>query len=155
MAANSRTPRDAETREVEKREEPWRPPSLLPTPVSRPGVTFRWIRTSAYGETDNKNVSARFREGWVPVKAADHPELMLRSDRNSDFPDGIEVGGLLLCQNATESVKQRSDYYAQRAQQQIESVDNAYLRENDSRMPMSRPERRTHVVKGQVPKSED
>ena len=36
-----------------------------------------------------------FREGWTPVKAEDHPELMLSSDVGSQFEGNIEVGGLL------------------------------------------------------------
>src|SRR5687768_17640906 len=105
---NARTPRDLETREKTKRgHDGWRPPSLLPEPLARPGVKFRWIRTSAMGDADIKNVSSRFREGWEPVKAEDHPELEILTDPESRFKDGVEVGGLLLCQNADENVEQR------------------------------------------------
>jgi len=148
MAENSRTPRELDNRESEVRAEPWRPASLLPTPRPIKGYKYRWIRTSTFGETDNKNVSSKFREGWVPVKAADHPELKIRSDRNSEFPDCVEVGGLLLCKAPTEQVQQRKDYYAQRARDQMESVDNTYLRANDPRMPLLKPERRTRTTLG-------
>ena len=77
----SRTPRELEDRESEKRtSDDWRPPALLPTPFAKPGVKFRWIRTSARGEGDIKNVSSRFREGWEPVKAADHPNVRAMFD---------------------------------------------------------------------------
>jgi hypothetical protein len=147
----SRTPRELETREATERTKTWRPPSLLPVPAPRRGVSYRWVRTSTFGNTDNKNVSARFREGWVPVKAADHPELMLTSDKDSQYPDGIEVGGLLLCQTSNEIVEARRRYYGNRAQDQIDSVDNSYLRDNDPAMPKLKPERRTRVSRGKIP----
>lgn len=146
-----RAPRSVETREHEERPTGWRPPSLLPTPAPQDGYRFRWIRTSTFGETDNKNVSARMREGWVPVRATDHPELQIRSDKGSDFPDGIEVGGLLLCKTAIENVKQRNEYFRHRSRDQMESVDNAYLRVNDPRMPLLKPERRSRTSLGQRP----
>jgi len=148
MAAASRTPRDNETREDEKREIVWRPSSLLPIPLPQPGFVFRWIRTATYGVADNKNVSARIREGWEPVKAVDHPELQIMSDRDSRFPDCVEVGGLLLCKNAIENVTARRNYYEKRATDQMSTVDNNYLRENDPRMPLLKPERKTRTTFG-------
>lgn len=150
MEKISRTSRDLETREATERQKSWRPPSLLPSPLPQEGYRFRWIRTASMGQTDNKNVSARIREGWEPVKASDHPELQLTSDKGSAFPDGVEVGGLLLCKTATEIVQQRNDYYEQRARDQMESVDNAYLRENDPRMPLLKPERKTRTTRGSL-----
>lgn len=145
----SRTRRDATTREAAHKDE-WRPPSLLPEPLPQAGYRFRWIRTSMFGVPDHKNVSARMREGWEPVKAADHPELELVSDKDSHFPDGVEVGGLLLCKTAVENVAARKRYYEKRAADQMLTVDNNYLRENDPRMPLSRPERRTRLTFGSV-----
>ena len=143
--------RELETREATARTKNWRPPSLLPVPAPRNGVSYRWVRTSSFGQTDNKNVSARFREGWVPVKAADHPELMMISDKDTQYPEGVEVGGLLLCQTAQEIVDARNKYYGNRAQDQIDSVDNSYLRDNDRLMPKLKPERRTRVSRGKLP----
>jgi len=100
------------------------------------------------GDSDNKNVSARLREGWEPVRAADYPELGLRSDKDSRFPDGVEVGGLLLCKTSSETVRQRREYYEARAAKQMESVDNTYLRQNDPRMPLLAPERKTSTSFG-------
>ena len=101
-----------------------------------------------FGQSDNKNVSSRIREGWEPVKASDHPELQIMSDRDSRFPDNVEVGGLLLCKTATENVTARKGYYEKRATDQMTTVDNNCLRENDPRMPLSRPERRTRTTFG-------
>jgi hypothetical protein len=88
------------------------------------------------GQADPTNTSAKLREGWEPVKAEDHPELMMQADPNSRFKGNIEIGGLLLCKAPEELMKQRDDYYAQQNQAQIESVDNSFLRTEDRRMPL-------------------
>ena len=78
--AEQRTNRDAESREVETRaSDSWLPASVLPNPAPQDGWVFRWVRTSTLGHADNTNVSQKFREGWVPVKAEDHPELEVMS----------------------------------------------------------------------------
>lgn len=141
-----RTPRTEETREKTARKRTWERPSALPTPEPRDGIMFRWIRTSTLGDTDNRNVSMRFREGYTPVKASDYPELRVISDRDSQFPDNIEIGGLLLCSIPAEIVEDRSAQMAEKARQQMESVDRNYLRENDPRMPMLRPERESRTT---------
>ena len=63
-----RTPREMQTREKAERKKSWTRPSALPTPEPREGLHYRWIRTSMLGQTDNPNVSRRFREGYQPVK---------------------------------------------------------------------------------------
>jgi hypothetical protein len=88
----------------------------------------------------------RFREGYTPVKASDYPELRVISDRDSQFPDNIEIGGLLLCSIPAEIVEDRSAQMAEKARQQMDSVDRNYLRENDPRMPMLRPERESRTT---------
>ena len=145
----SRESRDEGARDKETRGyDGWKPPSLLPTPLPSPGVKYRYIRSSSLGDADVKNVSSRFREGWVPVKAEDHPELEIMTDPESRFKDGVEVGGLLLCKTSEENVEARNDYYAKRTKSQMDSVDNNYLRENDPRMPLSKPERRSRASFG-------
>ena len=141
-----RTPRTEVTREKTARKRTWERPSALPTPEPRDGLCFRWIRTSTLGDSDNRNVSMRFREGYTPVKASDYPELRVISDRNSQFPDNIEIGGLLLCSIPAEIVEDRSEQMAEKARQQMDSVDRNYLRENDPRMPMLRPERQSRTT---------
>ena len=141
-----RTPRTEETRDKTARKRTWERPSALPTPEPRDGIMYRWIRTSTLGDTDNRNVSMRFREGYTPVKASDYPELRVISDRDSQFPDNIEIGGLLLCSIPAEIVEDRSAQLAEKARQQMDSVDRNYLRENDPRMPMLRPERESRTT---------
>ena len=53
----------------------------------------------------------------------------------------IVVGGLLLCAAPKEMVEDRTDYYQQQNEAQIRSVDNNFMRENDSRMPLFREKR--------------
>ena len=75
------TKRSEEERSKETRpSDSWRPASALPDPDPIPGWSFRWIRTSSLGQSDNTNVSQKMREGWIPVKAEDHPELQVMSD---------------------------------------------------------------------------
>ena len=89
------------------------------------------------GQADPTNTSAKMREGWEPCKAEDHPELMYQADPNSRFKGNIEIGGLLLCKAPREMVEQRDAYYRTKTAQQMESVDNGYMREKDGRSNMS------------------
>ncbi len=145
---STRSPRDSQTRDKTERKKRWAPASRIPTPVGEDGYSYRWIRTSMLGQADNTNVSAKFREGWEPVKAEEHPELRVMSDIDSRFEGNVEVGGLLLCKNSKENVEARKEYLQEMNDRQMESVDNSYLRENDPRMPLLRPERSTKVSFG-------
>jgi hypothetical protein len=134
--AHNKLNREDETREVEKRVEAWRPPELLPSPDPEEGYAFRWIRVTSRGVNDPTNTSSKLREGWVPVKASDHPEVYITEGENPRFPDCIVMGGLMLCKMPAEMVKQRNAYYEQQARSQITSVDNNLMRESDPRMPL-------------------
>lgn len=140
---NDRKPRTTDTREAGERKQSWTRPSALPTPDPKDGLVYRWIRTSTMGESDNRNVSMRFREGYVPVKSSDHPDLMVLSDHDSRFKGNIEVGGLLLCSIPAEVVEDRTRQMADMSKNQIDAVDRNYLRESDPRMPVLKPERST------------
>ena len=144
----NRNSRNTQTREESKRKVSWTRPSMLPVPEPREGIEYRWIRTSTLGQSDNTNVSSRFREGWTPVRAEDHPNLQVVSDIDSRFTDNIEVGGLLLCQNSTENVQARREAQLDQAQSQMNAVDNSYLRNSDPRMPVLNPERSTRTSFG-------
>lgn len=132
--AENRTPRELETRTAEARPPSWQPANSLPDPHPRPGKKFRWIRTSSGGQSDALNVARRLREGYVPVKAADYPELQILSDRDSRFPESVEVGGLLLCAASEEQVKSRNDYYRAQTKAQATAVDSQLMVEQDPRM---------------------
>ena len=130
-----RMPRDMEVREKATRPKAWVPPTTLPEPTPQPGWVFRWIRSSLMGTADPTNVSARMREGWEPVRAEDHPEV-IPPFVGATKAGHIEVGGLILCKAPVEFVEQRSAYYANQNKSQMQAVDNNYMRENDPRMPL-------------------
>ena len=130
--AENRTPRDLVSREKSARSV-YVPPSNLPDPTPEPGMVYRWIATHVMGEAQPTNVSKKMREGWEPVKAVDHPELMLLGNAATG---NVEVGGLMLCKMPAELAKSRDDYYAKQAQAQMDSVDNHFMRNNDPRMPL-------------------
>ena len=134
--ADNRLTRDATTRETTQRVQSWTRPELLPTPAAEKGYVFRWIRTSIMGQFDPTNTSAKLREGWVPVKAEDHPEMQILTDPQSRFQGNIEVGGLMLCKAPQEMVDQRNDWYNMQAKSQMEAVDNTLMKTNDPRMPL-------------------
>jgi hypothetical protein len=134
--AENRISRSVDTRIEAQRPEQWRPPELLPEPVKLPGYAYRWIRVSTLSVSDPRNLSAKLREGWEPVKIEEQPQFQLLIDTNSRFKDNIEVGGLLLCKTPIEFVEQRNAFYRKQAESQIESVDNSLMRQSDPRMPM-------------------
>ena len=126
-----RAPRELKSREKSARSV-YVPPSSLPDPTPEPGYVYRWIATHILGQADPTNVSRKMREGWEPVKAADHPELMLPASANGN----VEIGGLMLCKMPREQAQARDEYYAKQAQSQMDSVDNHFMRNNDPRMPL-------------------
>jgi hypothetical protein len=145
--AENRTPRSIETRTESERPKQWAPPELLPEPDKQPGYAYRWIRVSTLNNADPRNISAKMREGWEPVKLEEQPKFQLLADPGSRFKDNIEVGGLLLCKTPIEFVEQRNAYYQKQAEGQIEAVDNNLMRQSDSRMPLFN-ERKTEVSFG-------
>ena len=147
MDKSNRLSRELETREVMERPKQWMPPQLLPDPTPEPGYAYRWIRISTLNKADATNLSSKLREGWEPVKASDHPEIRVFGTTNGQFPDSVEVGGLLLCKTPVEFTEQRDAYYRQQAEAQMASVDNTFMRDNDPRMPMFK-ERSSKVTFG-------
>lgn len=133
---NENTPRRGRPpREAEKRAR-WQPPQMLPDPHPEPGYGFRWVRTATMGIDDSMNVSGKLREGWEPVKASDHPEVQITGASEGRYKDLIVVGGLMLCKIPLELAEQRDAHYRQQAQNQMTSVDNNFMRQNDARMPL-------------------
>jgi hypothetical protein len=109
------------------------PPSNLPDPTPDPDYEFRWVATHVLGQPLANNVSLQMRDGYEPVKAVDHPELALFGNNASG---NVEIGGLMLCKAPKERVEARSEYYNKQAQNQMDSVDNHFMRNNDPRMPL-------------------
>jgi hypothetical protein len=145
--AENRLKREDETREKTARKRAWLRADTLPTPHPEDGYEFHWVRVSTRGEVDAMNVSLKFREGWEPVKASDHPEIFVAGIENDRFKDNILIGGLLLCKTPTETVAERNEFFLNESVNQIRSVDNNLMRENDPRMPLFN-ERKTKVTFG-------
>jgi hypothetical protein len=136
MTTNNRITRELETRALTERPKQWMPPELLPEPDKDPSYAYRWIRSSTLGAADPRNLSAKLREGWEPVKIEEQPKFQLLVDPTSRFKDNIEIGGLLLCKSPKEFVEQRAEYYARQTQSQTDAVDNSLMRQSDPRMPL-------------------
>ena len=134
--ANTRLQREADTRATSERPKQWAPAELLPEPDKQAGYAYRWIRTSTLNQADPRNLSAKLREGWEPVRAEEQPQLQLLIDPNSRFKDNIEIGGLLLCKTPLDFVEQRNAHYAKQSEAQTEAVDNNFMRQSDARMPL-------------------
>ena len=135
MTAN-RLSRELESRETTTRTKSWVRPELLPSPTPEPGYVYHWVRISTRGAADPTNVSSKLREGWEPVKAVDHPEIVLVGVESERFKDNIVMGGLMLCKAPKERVEARDEYYKKQAQNQMDSVDNHFMRNSDPRMPL-------------------
>jgi hypothetical protein len=95
------------------------------------------MRLSTLGAADPSNISSKLREGYEPVKAEEYPELMMHAATEGRFKGGIEIGGLLLCRIPAEFMEQRAKHFDNLNKSQMESVDNNFLRERDSRSNMA------------------
>jgi hypothetical protein len=134
--AENRLARSVETRDSSMRLESWRRPEALPEPDKQPGFSYRWIRVTYLNRADTKNISAKLREGWEPVRIEEQPKFKFFLDPDSRFKDNIEVAGLLLCKMPEEFVEQRSAFYAKHTKDNMMAVDNNFLKESDPRMPL-------------------
>jgi hypothetical protein len=134
--AENRLARELEARTAAERPKQWQPASALPEPDKQPGYAYRWVRISTLNEADPRNMSAKLREGWEPVRIEEQPQFKMLIDPNSRFKDNIEVAGLLLCKIPKEFIGQRQAYFANKAKSNLEAVDNNFMRENDPRMPL-------------------
>jgi hypothetical protein len=141
-----KTPRAAQSRDKTTRRKPWAPPSSLDAPPAPDGYKYRWIRAEVLGQEDNKNLSARLREGFE----------LVRADSDGEYPtiqDGkhagvIGVGGLLLAKIPEEIVEERMAYFADRTQDRDDAVESDLLKEQHPSMPISKPERQSRVTFG-------
>lgn len=141
--AEIRTPRALTTRASEMRNQ-YVEPSALPEPTPEPGYVFHWVATHIAGQADPVNVSRRMREGFVPVRADEHPEMGSLANRETG---NVELGGLMLCKMPKELWDSRVQAERTKSQAQMTAADNMYLRERDARMPMF-SENRSEVTRG-------
>jgi hypothetical protein len=145
--AENRLARELESRTTAERPRQWQQPELLPEPDKNPDYEYRWVRISTLDKSDARNFSAKLREGWEPVPVEEQPKFRILIDPQSRFKENIEIGGLLLCKTPKAFVEQRTEYFARQTQAQTEAVDNNFMRQSDSRMPLFR-ERKSEVSFG-------
>ena len=117
VLGSTRAPR--KTREQVERPKVWQPASTLPEPDKEPGYAYRWVRVATLNEKDPRNISAKLREGWEPVRIEEQPQFRMLVDPDSRFKDNIEVAGLLLCKAPKELMEQRKNYFAGKNQAQM------------------------------------
>ena len=134
--AENRLTRELDKRTAVERPTHWAPPELLPEPDKQAGFAYRWIRVASLNQADPRNLSAKLREGWEPVRIEEQPKFQMLVDPNSRYKDNIEIGGLLLCKTPVEFVEQRNKYYSGQASAQMDAVENTLMRQSDPRMPL-------------------
>jgi len=141
--SKTRSSRELNTRDKTERVKSWVPPQQLPDPKPQNGFRFRWVRVSLLGQKDDRNMSIKLREGWVPVKAEEHPEIVTEYGFSGNKSGNIESGGLILCKIPTETAESRNKYYENQNSQQMQAVDNNFMRDNNPRMPLFSDKRST------------
>ena len=145
---NTKLPsRESENRSKRERPKVWTPPSQLDAPPAPNGFKHRWIRAEAVGQLDQKNVSARLREGWEFVRADEYPEMEWPAIDSGRYAGVIAVGGLMLARIPNEIVEQRKAYFAKITQDKDDAVANDPLKDQHPSMPISK-ERSSRVTFG-------
>ena len=145
----ARSPRTNSSREKTAKRKPWAPPSMLDAPPAPEGFKHRWIRAEVRGFDDRKNISARIREGYELVRRDEYPDFEAPVIDSGKFEGVFGVGGLVLARIPLETVKERTDYFAQRNTDQQNAVDQDMMRENaHSTMTISKPDRQSRVTFG-------
>ena len=150
MKTNTKTKlpsRESENRSKRERPKVWTPPSQLDAPPAPNGFKHRWIRAEAVGQMDQKNVSAKLREGWEFVRADEYPEMEWPAIDSGRYEGVIAVGGLMLARIPDEIVAQRKAYFEQLTQDKDEAVANDPMKDQHPSMPISK-ERSSRVTFG-------
>ena len=139
--------RESENRSKRERPKVWTPPSQLDAPPAPEGFKHRWIRTETIGQMDQKNVSARLREGWEFVRADEYPDMEWPTIDTGRYSGVIAVGGLMLARIPLETVREREQHFAQVTQDKDDAIANDPLKDQHPSMPISK-ERSTRVTFG-------
>jgi hypothetical protein len=139
---NSKLPsRESETREKTSRRKPWAPPSQLDAPPAPAGFTHRWIRAESVGQQDQKNVSARLREGWEFVRADEYDSNIWPQIDSGTYKGVIAVGGLMLARIPNETVAERTQYFTQKTKDRDNAIANDPMKDQHPSMPVSNSSR--------------
>ena len=140
--------RETVTREKTERVAEWKAPTTLEAPEAPIGYKHRWIRESVMDFDDRNNIHKKRREGYELVRAEEYPDFdapVIDEGRNAGC---IGVGGLLLARIPEEIADQRNTYYSRKAQNQMDAVDNDWMKDNNPAMPKLNPQRKSSVSFG-------
>ena len=152
----TRTSRETESREKKARRKPWSPPSALDAPEPPEGYHHRWIRYEVRGQADTKNMSAKLREGYEPVRADEYPDFESPVIEEGKHAGAIGVGGLILARIPKETVDEREVYFKTRTEGQMDAVDNDLFRDGTHpSMSVHKPNRQTRVTMGGTRKADE
>ena len=143
--------RESETRAKTERRKPWTPPSQLDAPPAPAGFKHRWIRAESVGQMDQKNVSARLREGWEFVRGDEYPNVEWPQIDSGKYSGVIAVGGLMLARIPKEIVKERATYFAQMTQDKDDAIANDPLKDQHPSMPVHNESRSRVTFGGKKP----
>jgi len=143
--------RESETREKSSRRKPWAPPSQLDAPPAPAGFKHRWIRAETIGQPDQKNVSARLREGWEFVRADEYPDMEWPTIDSGKWNGVIAVGGLMLARIPEETIAERNSYFNQLTKDKDDAIANDPLKDQHPSMPVSNESRSRVSFGGKKP----
>jgi hypothetical protein len=122
---------------------------MLEAPPAPDGFRHRWIRAETRGFDDQKNLSAKMREGWELVRADEYPDFELPVISSGKYEGVFGVGGLILARLPEETAREREDYFRTRSNEQMQAVDADLMRENQhSTMTINKPDRQSRVTFG-------
>ena len=130
----------------------WAPPSYLDTPNAPNGFRHRWVRVEVLGYVDTKNIQGRLRSGYELVRADEYPEEDFPAIADGKYAGVIGHGGLVLTRVPEEIAQQRTNYYAEQAQDQQAAIDADLAKEQHKSMPIN-VDRDTRVTFGGSKKS--
>ena len=133
------------------RDRPWAPPSSLDAPPAPAGFVHRWIRAESVGQMDQKNVSARLREGWEFVRGDEYPNVEWPQIDSGKYSGVIAVGGLMLARIPKEIVRERASYFAQMTQDKDDAIANDPLKDQHPSMPVHNESRSRVTFGGKKP----
>ena len=89
------------------------------------------------------------REGWELVRQDEYPDFESPVVETGKYEGVFGVGGLMLARIPVETIKERTDYFAQRNADQLQAVDSDMMRENaHSTMTISKADRQSRVTFG-------
>lgn len=109
--SQTRPGRATELRENEAPRRPrWQPSSISLEPNPRPGIRHHWCAAKVMGIENTRNMSKHIKDGWIPCKAEDYPEITQFIPGHSRTGE-IYNEDLMLCYMPEDIAQERDEYY--------------------------------------------